>query len=71
MIKLCVCFSVLYDKHHSGFGKDPRHTKFRLDVFVPVEQLLGQYSVAGQMLVVPLSGHGSSNITFGSLPAER
>lgn len=49
---------------HSGFGKDPRKSKFQIDAYVPIENMVGRYKLTGKMLVLPLNGHGAANITI-------
>ncbi|XP_052891481.1 uncharacterized protein LOC128299527 [Anopheles moucheti] len=49
-------------KKASGFTSNP--TKMDLNVLVPVASLVGGYRINGKVLILPIQGEGSSNMTM-------
>lgn len=49
----------------SGFEKDPRKSRFVLQTRVATEELVGKYNLDGQILVIPIRGHGLASLKFG------
>ncbi|KFB51942.1 AGAP012703-PA-like protein [Anopheles sinensis] len=51
-------------KKASGFTPNP--TKMELDLLVPVVSLIGGYKINGKVLILPIQGEGSSNMTMAN-----
>lgn len=49
-------------KKASGFTANP--TKMDMNVLVPVASLVGGYKINGKVLILPIQGEGSSNMTM-------
>uniref|UniRef100_A0A182PS73 Uncharacterized protein n=1 Tax=Anopheles epiroticus TaxID=199890 RepID=A0A182PS73_9DIPT len=49
-------------KKASGFTSNP--TKMELNILVPVASLVGGYKINGKVLILPIQGEGSSNMTM-------
>ncbi|XP_058060767.1 protein takeout-like [Anopheles bellator] len=49
-------------KKASGFTANP--TKMELNLLVPVASLIGGYKINGKVLILPIQGQGSSNMTM-------
>lgn len=49
----CVCFSFDVEKQHAS-----------ITIGIPSCTLLADYDISGRILILPISGHGPSNITF-------
>jgi hypothetical protein len=43
---------------------DKRYT--RIELSVPVVQIIGQYEMSGRILLLPIAGKGNINMTLGS-----
>lgn len=56
---------------YSGFEKDPRKSRFEIQTRVPTEVLNGKYNLDGQILVIPIRGHGVATLTFGKYTNTR
>lgn len=55
----------LHTHTHSGFG-DLKTSKFEVGIKLTKKlQILGNYKLNGQVLILPIAGHGFSNLTFG------
>lgn len=66
---LCKCdkSNMIYDckkKYFSGFDKDPRKSKFEMHMKVPFDQIVGQYQMTGQFLLIALKGSGAGKMQF-------
>ncbi|XP_058169536.1 protein takeout-like [Anopheles ziemanni] len=51
-------------KKASGFTPNP--TKMELNLLVPVASLVGGYKINGKVLILPIQGEGSSNMTMAN-----
>lgn len=49
----------------SGFEKDPSTSKFEIYGKVDRLALIGQYTIKGSVIVLPVTGSGPTNFTFG------
>lgn len=49
----------------SGFEKDPTSSKFEIYGKVGRLALIGQYKIRGNVIILPVTGSGASNFTFG------
>lgn len=47
------------------------NSNFEVDVKIPSLVLTGPYEIKGRVLVLPITGHGQSNLTLGKLPAIK
>lgn len=56
---------VLNFKIFSGFDKDPSTSKFEIYGKVNRLALIGQYRIKGSVIILPVTGSGASNFTFG------
>lgn len=50
-----------------GFEKNPNGQVFEVDAFAKQINLIGDYSIDGRVLVLPIRGHGKSNLTLDDL----
>lgn len=48
-----------------GLGKDPQSTKLEFWGDIPRLTIIGQYTAKGSVLILPIVGHGITNITMG------
>lgn len=49
----------------SGFDKDPKTSKFEIHAQIPIDMILGTYDLSAVALMIPVTGHGAVNLTFG------
>lgn len=49
----------------SGFEKDLAKSKFEIYAKIARISLVGQYKARGNILLLPIFGSGSANLTFG------
>ncbi|CAD7093430.1 unnamed protein product [Hermetia illucens] len=54
----------------SGFKKDIMNSNFEVDVKIPSLVLTGPYEIKGRVLVLPITGHGQSNLTLENVDAK-
>lgn len=57
--------TISVEMYFRGFEKDPRNSRFVIKTRVDKETLTGKYNLNGQILVLPIRGHGIATITFG------
>lgn len=57
--------------YYSGFNKDPKQNKIELHVFVPKDTVIGKYTVAGKILLLPIAGNGDVTFIFGEFTTWR
>lgn len=57
-------FSNCYLKGVTGFTKDFHKKKMEMKAFIPLINLIGDYKIAGRMLILPIQGNGKTNITL-------
>ncbi|GAB0088226.1 uncharacterized protein DMENIID0001_026190 [Sergentomyia squamirostris] len=50
-----------------GFDKDPTDVLFEAEAKLDQVQLIGQYKIDGRVLILPIQGHGKSNLTLDNL----
>lgn len=50
---------------YSGFGADPKTSKFEVAGKTKRMTILGKYTLNGQVLILPITGNGLANLTFG------
>lgn len=55
----------LFATFFSGFGKDPTTSKYEIFGFVNQFSLVGQYTMNGKILILPVVGTGMANLTLG------
>lgn len=51
--------------HFSGYGKDPKKSKFEFYGRIPRLTILGSYKLNGKVVILPVQGDGPANMTFG------
>uniref|UniRef100_A0A1B0CZX5 Uncharacterized protein n=2 Tax=Phlebotomus papatasi TaxID=29031 RepID=A0A1B0CZX5_PHLPP len=51
-------------KKITGFPKDFEGSKNEVEFIAPIIQLVGQYSINGKVLILPIQGNGQSNFTL-------
>lgn len=54
-------------KIFSGYGKDPKKTKFEFYGRIPRLTILGNYKLNGRVIILPVQGDGPANMTFGKM----
>lgn len=52
-------------KFYSGFDKNPRESIFELTGHCDSSTISGPYMINGKFLLLPITGQGMSNFTFG------
>lgn len=50
---------------YSGFGADPRTSKFEVIGKTKQLSIVGKYTLNGKVLILPIVGNGLANLTFG------
>lgn len=48
----------------SGFGKDPKTSKYEVHATVPKIVIKGKYKIDGRVLVLPIQGEGNADLVF-------
>lgn len=48
-----------------GFEKNPRKSKFEMYCRIPKLTIIGNYKASGRVIILPITGHGLANMTFG------
>lgn len=64
-LKTLTAFPHLKVSIFSGFEKDPKKSKFEFYCMVPKLSIVGHYKVGGKVIVLPVTGEGPVNLTFG------
>ena len=55
----------------SGFGKDPKKSKFELHATLDRLEAVGDYKITGSVIILPMVGNGIANLTFGMTAFKR
>lgn len=72
MIKLCKYLShrpqtVHHQIFFSGFEADPKSTSPEISALIPSVKLMGDYTINGKVLILPIIGNGRSNLTMDNV----
>lgn len=57
--------SLKYYFFHSGFGSEPKDSKYEVHARIPRVEMIAKYNIEGRVLVLPITGNGKSNLTLG------
>lgn len=61
------CENLLAFNYFSGFGSDPKTSKYELHARIPRLEMIAKYKIDGKVLILPIRGAGASNLTLGKL----
>lgn len=56
-----------FSLNHSGFERNPKSSKFELYARIPRLQMIAEYKINGNVLILPIKGNGASNLTLGEI----
>lgn len=55
----------------SGFGKDPKRSKFEFYGRIQRLTILADYKLNGKVIILPVQGEGPANMTMGKSMKEN
>ncbi len=62
----CFFFPFHFERY-SGYGKDPKRSKFEFYGRIPRLTIQGHYKLNGKVILLPVQGDGPANMTFGKV----